>query len=285
MTARHRDPPPTWRQYLDEVFADETLPLHYRRFSALRYYGYAPTPGMDYNPLVFMMRWDWVVAGRVAPEPVEIPLGALPDPFGPPPPPRPARAVPELARIAQDSQNVHTRPVTQQTNDSTDKLLAIPIPDTQNTERQITLAWLSCHYPTSHHQYLRVAVDVNKWFTTKTCRIENDLLYRRLLRGLVAHIEKQPELIRKELYKRLWEECLESLNMCCEGHISRLCNVLVGFDESFKPPVSLGEILQDKMAMIARMDIPDDMKRTHARAIMEELGVPEPDRAAWLDAF
>lgn len=281
--ARHRTPPPTWQQYLDEVLADETLPFQYRRLSALRYYGYNPTPGMHYDPHFFNQWCNWVIAGRIGLPPLEIPPVVLPDAVDQVP--RAPRVVPELARIARDNQNVHTAPVTRQTNDSVEKLLAISVPDSQQTEKQMTLRWLAYSYPKSHHQFLRVAVDVNRWFTTKSCRTENDMLYRRVLRGLVAHIELQSRETRNELYRRLWEECLEATNMCCEGHISRLCNVLVGFDESFKPPVSLGELLQDKMSAIARLEATEEEKRKQALVIMEELGVPELERVAWLEAF
>jgi hypothetical protein len=73
--------------------------------------------------------------------------------------------------------------------------------------------------------------------------------------------------------------------MCCDGHISRLCNVLVGFDEAFAPPVPFGEILQSKMAAIATQDISTDEKVQQATAFFNEYAVPEADRTAWLDAF
>jgi hypothetical protein len=73
--------------------------------------------------------------------------------------------------------------------------------------------------------------------------------------------------------------------MCCEGHISRLCNVLVGFDEAFQPPVPFGEILQNKMAAIAGLDIPEEEKRKQANAFFDEHRVAQEERSAWLDAF
>ena len=73
--------------------------------------------------------------------------------------------------------------------------------------------------------------------------------------------------------------------MCCEGHISRLCNVLVGFDETFAPPVPFGEILQNKMAAIAALEVETEEKIRQATAFFNEFAVPEPDRAAWLEAF
>ena len=149
----------------------------------------------------------------------------------------------------------------------------------------MTLVWLGI-LGVSYGSYLRVAQDVNRWFNTKDCRVVDDNLYRKLLRGLVAMLnaEKDDER-RSELFRRLWEECSESVGMCCEGHISRLCNVLVGFDEAFQPPVAFGEILQSKMAAIAGLDISDDEKRKQANAFFDEHGTPQEERVAWLDAF
>ena len=73
--------------------------------------------------------------------------------------------------------------------------------------------------------------------------------------------------------------------MCCEGHLSRLCNVFVGFDEAFRPPVSLGELLQNKMAAIASLDLSYDDKIQQAIDFFNEVGLPHADRSAWLDAF
>ena len=87
------------------------------------------------------------------------------------------------------------------------------------------------------------------------------------------------------MYRRCWEECNEAVGMCCEGHISRLCNVLVGFDEAFQPPVPFGEILQSKMAAIAGMDVSEEEKRKLANAFFDEHKTPAEERTAWLDAF
>ena len=90
---------------------------------------------------------------------------------------------------------------------------------------------------------------------------------------------------KTEMFRRAWEECVEATGMCCEGHISRLCNVLVGFDEAFQPPVSFGELLQSKMSAIAGLDVPDEEKRRQATAFFDEHGTPAEERVAWLEAF
>jgi hypothetical protein len=127
--------------------------------------------------------------------------------------------------------------------------------------------------------------DVNDWYSRSAIREPGDRLYGRLLEGLWALIDKQPHAVRGELITRLWEEMSESVGLCTEGHISRLVNVMVGFDDNFKPPVSLGEVLQAKIAAIAAMDIPVTGKLSQARAAMTELGLSASEQAPWLEAL
>ena len=160
------------------------------------------------------------------------------------------------------------------------------VPLNQKTEQTLMLAWYTLPNQPPHHKILRAAVDVNKWFNTDTCRQQGDKLYKHVLRGLVAYIGKvhDPET-RQELWKRSWQECDEAVGMCCEGHISRLCNVLVGFDDAFKPPVSFAEILQAKMAAISIMDVSTEDKLQQANTFFNEYAIPQDQRQAWLDAF
>jgi hypothetical protein len=259
------------------MHAMDGVPLRVREAVARGFYenrfgGWGVWPFANY--------WTWLVDGRRGPEPIPAaPAAQAPAAQAPAAPTR------ELARLARDSQNVHTRVVTDQTNTATEKLLSIKVPDTQQTEKTLTLTWLG-KLNVSYGSYLRVASDINKWFNTKDCRARDDNLYRRLMRGLVALISSEKEDERKsEMYRRAWEECTESVGMCCEGHISRLCNVLVGFDDAFQPPVSFGELLQSKMSAIAGLDVPEEEKRRQATAFFDEYGTPAEERAAWLDAF
>jgi len=268
-----QNPRAGWRDVTLIVREMGEFTLAQRRNIARRYYhvmmgGGAPEWQFD-------VYWAWVVGGRQGPAPAEVPM--------PPPPPPPPRR--ELEVLAADNQNVHTRPVTEQTNKATEKLLGIKVPETQETQKTLTLVWLGGLH-ISYYRYLQVANDMHKWFNTKDCRAVNDNLYRRLLRGLVALIVSEKDEERKgEMYRRCWEECFEAVGMCCEGHISRLCNVLVGFDEAFQPPVPFGEILQNKMAAIAGLDIPEEEKRKQANAFFDEHRVAQEERSAWLDAF
>lgn len=191
------------------------------------------------------------------------------DQFTPPPPPKP-----ELQAFAEDNQNVHRKVVTDNTNDQTEKLLAVTIPAEQKT-----LAEIHALFGKSK----KVMRDVAAWYKITMCRKEADCLYKRTLDGLWALIKVSPH--KEELSKRLVQELTEAVGMCCEGHLSRLCNVLVGFDDAFTTVVSKGEILQQKMADIAALEVTTRTKKMRAKKVLEELAIPVAEHAAWLEAF
>lgn len=258
-----RIPRPPWQEVMVELFNRQDLADHVRYQIAFAFYIRADDT-MDAR--IFRIAWN-----------------ALEGQAHPLPPLPPARGT--LAALAADTQNVHTRAVTTQTQALEELLLAVPVPETQQTETSIAQAWLGFNRPVAWRYILKTLNDIHRWFGTVSCRQENDNLYRRILRGVVAKINRTDSELRAELYRRLWEECHESVGMCCEGHISRLCNVFVGFDEAFRPPVSLGELLQSKMAAIAGLDASEEEKRRQATEFFNEHGVPAEERTAWLEAF
>jgi hypothetical protein len=73
--------------------------------------------------------------------------------------------------------------------------------------------------------------------------------------------------------------------MCCDGHLARLVNVLVGFDDAFKPPVTQGDLIQNRMSAINAMSASSDEKVRLANAFFTDLGVGVDDRAAWIAAL
>ena len=193
---------------------------------------------------------------------------------------RPASKVPpktDLHRLALDTQNVHTKEVNQQTSSATWFLLQTSVPKDQDTFAELLATW------SDKQGAKRVLTDMCQWYQMETCVTQGDYLYGRMLDGLWTRIKAHKE--REELTQRLWEEASESVNKCCQGHLSRLANVLVGFTDEVKAEVPVGELLQQKMAAIAAKDIPVEQKVEEARAVCEELKVPEAERAAWLEAF
>lgn len=269
----------TWRQVIDHLTTqhqDLTRRVKYR--VARRLFLNPPVVEPEFaNDWQFNIYWDWAIRGRIGPVPDltvrPIPVVTLYRPTG-------------LAALARDAQNVHTTVVVEQTNKGLDTLLdASKENKNMRGPEWFAAKWLVRGYG-RWDIVQRVVNDMQHWYGMSYCKTANDYLYRRTLDGLYLTIAKMKDNdIRTELYKRTFEECYESVGMCCEGHISRLCNVLVGFDDAFAPPVPFGEILQNKMAAIAALEVETDEKIRQATAFFNEFAVPEPDRAAWLEAF
>lgn len=277
---RARQPLMTWQQVVDDMIQREdwgTLRTTQWMMIARRYLLIAHEEGEDVGNLNmgFLHYWRWRVNGGEGPVPEQ---GAQP---------LPAPPVHTLARLARDRQNVHTGPVTDQTNRGLEKLLQTTRAHggTMRSPDWFAAKWLVRSYG-SWNVVSRIVNDMQRWYHQPNCRSTNDWLYRKALDGLYLLIRMTPSDETKiELFKRTFEECYESVGVCCDGHITRICNVLVGFDETFAPPVPFGEVLQAKMASIASADISTEEKVQQATTFFNEHNVPESERTAWLDAF
>lgn len=198
----------------------------------------------------------------------------LDDMIIPPPPPVP-EGLGELGRLAYDNQNVHTREVNENVNTSLDILLGVRDP-----VNGFEGYW--SHFPkTKENRAMRK--DMFRWYNTETCRSESDWLYRKTLDGLWTLIDRSP--FKDELVVRLTQEADESVGQCCDGHIARLCNVMVGFDAAFKAPVSATEILGDRIGAIAAMDLSVEAKVVEAWRAFEELHIDHETRKEWISAL
>lgn len=283
MFYRDHNPPMTCRQVIDHVWTEQPDLTAGDKWNVVRriFLHMRHNDPEIRGEFQFDRYWNWTRNGRFGPPPdlaIQIPPLQLPVP-----PPVIQRG---LHAIARDPQNVHTRYVTEQTNKGLDTLLEASKSNKQmRAPDWFAAKWLVKSYG-GWNVVVRVVNDMHYWYGQHTCKIANDRLYQRALDGLYLKIKNTTDIeVQTELYKRAFEECYESVGMCCEGHISRICNVLVGFDDEFAPPVPFGEILQNKMAAIYALEIDTEEKICQATAFFNEFAVPEAERAAWLEAF
>jgi hypothetical protein len=189
----------------------------------------------------------------------------------------------DLQRIATDTQNVHTKEVSLQTQKMTDILLAQVVPDGQKTLQLITVKFSKYCKIDRMSELLSVLADMNLWYEKATCIKEGDSLYRHMLNAVVAKIESSDK--KRDLYRRAYEEATESVGMCCQGHLSRLVNIFSGFDSEFTTPVSNKQLLQDKMAQIAAANSSLEEKIAGAQETLVELHIPREEWDAWIEAM
>ena len=190
--------------------------------------------------------------------------------------------VASLDSIASNEQSVHTTTVLKLTNDGIGILEGLVVASGQKTLDEIKAAWLVMY---SVDSVERVIADMKDWGSRPTVMHKSKNTYRNVLRGLWSKIKGFEGDLYSEVLKRLWEECNEAVGMCADGHVGRLVNVLVGFDEQFKNNISPMEYFQNNIALIAANDSPLRFKIEHAIKLMDEVGLPEDQRASWLEAF
>lgn len=191
------------------------------------------------------------------------------------------------AQLAADTQNVHTSEITKQMKDSLDILVAVPVPEAQqNTVAEICANWAKQGHPVEMIDAVRQ--DVTTWWNQVDIYKPGDKLYKKALRGLWWTIKNYKGELREELEKRLWDECKDAAipySVCTQGHLARISNVMVGFDDAFVSAVPVGEILQQRMAAISEMDVPYEEQIKLAEDVLAELNIPAAQHANWLAAF
>ena len=188
-----------------------------------------------------------------------------------------------LSSISSNTQSIHESVVEDATEKGISILAEFPVPVGQKTISEIEVAFkkIVCDYKVSP-----VIADMKDWGARESVMKKGENVYRKVLRGLWAKMKTYEGEVHTELVKRLWEECLESVEMCADGHVGRLVNVLTGFDDNFGPQMSKMEYFQNNMALIAENDLATpEAKIRHAKKLMDDVGMPEEERGAWLEAL
>jgi len=184
--------------------------------------------------------------------------------------------MPSLASIADSSESVHKTLVLKNTNHGISILSDYPVPPGQKTLAEIRKAWSA--YPPEAVD--KVMANMKDWASRKQVMRKDVNVYKNVLRGLWAKISKNPDLIQ-----RLWEECNDAIGYCSDGQVSRLVNVLSGFEDDFSNNMSPMQYFQINIALISNKDAPLSFKIENAIKLMDEVQMPVDDRQVWLDAF
>jgi len=110
---------------------------------------------------------------------------------------------------------------------------------------------------------------------------ERTVSYKEVFTHIWAYIRSSEH--KQELFKRLVEELEDSLNVCPNGQLARLMNVLQGYDSTLPPVADRGVLLQIRMAAIALR--PLEGRIQEAAIAFEEFGVQTDEQGAWLEAL
>jgi hypothetical protein len=184
-------------------------------------------------------------------------------------PPAPIVAVNEFVN---DKQNVHRKETVDYINKMFASLKKISVSNEQRTLGEVL-----------YHCKMKPEAEVQmvKMYHSGDSIYEHQNAYKRSLDHVWSFIRRHEN--KKELYIRLADEMNDNIGMCAQGNLSRICNVLCGYSEEFKPPVAQGTLVQNIMGAIASDSKGDKINR--AKIALKDLLVPETEWSVWLDAF
>lgn len=193
-------------------------------------------------------------------------------------PPRPP-PLGELGQFAHDNQNVHKSVTVTMVKEVVDRVLKIPVPDRYKyTAGNCTPGEILCHVPMSS--------ETACWFVKKYTTHEDIYefgpgIYAKVMDAVWQYIRNSPD--KKDLSNILGMELLDSVNMCAQGNLTRICNVLAGYLEGVNTETQ-GEQLQRRMAKLMELENPEDRIR-EGKNILIELAVPTAEHDSWIEAL
>ena len=175
-----------------------------------------------------------------------------------------------LFAFAFDSQSVHRASVQTAMEASLNKLRGVPLPEGMD----------------ALEEYLVIDNDLNPYtlihdYTTLTISLTSGpVSYGNTFNHLWSYIRSHEH--KEELVKRLTEELGDSLDVCANGKLARLLNVVEGYMEGVST-TSSKELFQNRMAIVAKMEPSERL--TEATKAFQEFGIPEGERGAWMEAL
>jgi hypothetical protein len=185
----------------------------------------------------------------------------------------------ELARFANDNQNVHTTQSVNMTKDMVQLILTIPVPEEYKWNMN------ECSKtPGDIIMTCKLTPKAAWQMSAKYCQDESIYemgkgIYGKVLDGVWQYILSSQD--KTDLCNCLKQEMEDNIGMCAQGNLSRLCNILAGYMEGIKSQESISEILGRLMPKL--MEIEDLPKRLQeAYGILKTNKVPESQWESWL---
>ena len=181
-----------------------------------------------------------------------------------------------LRAFGSDHENVHTPVATGPTEQALAVIAAWPNESIDLWDRLV----------------LTLGLDTEALWTEVECDVKRCIsfgyTYGLILERTVARIDSKELEIQKELFRRLTEEIVEGVGLCAQGKMTRLANVLRGFDpeiDACVSPAPSKEQFQNWFVVITKSMLPVAMQKGLALQLMEECLIPEGEREGWLAAL
>jgi hypothetical protein len=187
----------------------------------------------------------------------------------------------ELQVLALDRQNVHTKIVVEETKKTIDIIRnAVYVPEGYRWSHTTFSATpyvvsVACQLPP------QVSVHLLAIYSSDTSIYDiEDGIYGKVLDSVWQYITDSPH--KTDLCKILGDEIVDSVGMCAQGNLSRICNVLSGYLDGIKVKESTAETLGRMFP--ALMNIREKTERLEkAKKILMDYDVPQEQWGAWIE--
>lgn len=193
---------------------------------------------------------------------------------------QPNQGVGELARFANDNQNVHTTVAVQQTKTIVERLLKIQVPQEYRWNMK------ECSKTPGEIIANCKLTPRGGWqMISKYCQDESIYemekgIYGKVLDAVWQYVLKSPD--KEDLYKVIKQEMEDNIGMCAQGNLTRLCNILAGYMEGIGAQESAAEVLGRKLPLL--MEIENQNERVRAAYdLLLELNIPENQWLSWVE--
>lgn len=179
-----------------------------------------------------------------------------------------------LEELSNDRQNIHTKPIVETVLIRANELIRF----SRNNPSDDVVLYLFSDELLSN----RAKENLNSHYYSNTSIYDlPNPTYRMVLQGLWNYIQNQTPIIREEMIERLRQELEDNVGTCAQGNISRLTNVLNGYDNnSVEPKLSLSDI----MAKIAK-EKNQSIRKEKAIETLKKHRVAKEEFKAWMEAI
>jgi len=180
-----------------------------------------------------------------------------------------------LEKLSKDNQNVHTTPIVKATIEIAIKLMKL--------SEDIDFKEDDIEYMLKQLRISSKAKDNFKeyYFSENSIYDLPKQTYRKVMNGLWIYIQTHPKNT-KELLKVLKEELEDNTGTCAQGNLSRIVNVLNGFDKNYE--VKQEESLNDIMLKIAK-EKNISIRLDKAKKILKDRNIKGEEYIAWIETI
>lgn len=186
----------------------------------------------------------------------------------------------DLVAFVKDSQNVHTTPARDSTARALSILMKRPGFTTSSLSDSIVAHFLNTTKAIGFTLAQRSQI-MDELFADRLRIIAFDYAYSDVF---LRVWDKVLTIDTADILQRLAEELHDGMGMCAQGKMTRLVNVLRGFDDELDEVslVSHGELLQIAMARISAL--PMEEREPAMTTAFTDLGVSATDQEVWRSA-